>query len=432
MRLDIEVYLISSTLVSVFTFIYITSILTFSLIKRRPSTIEVDVSEKVTAVIPVYNEDVELFKKVIQSVKREKLKFIVVGDGVIEPYKSIVESEGGVFISIEKGGKRRAIKEGVKLVNTPYLLLLDSDTILPRGVVKKLASRVQGKVVAVSPEIKLIKGRSTLAYYSSEVVQLLRRMSYKALSVFGGVLTLNGQCILARTEVVKPFILSKEYDEVRFFRFSTILGDDRQLTNYLYKIGLRAEIVDDVVVMTKAPDSVSAFFKQLIRWYRANNFFMIKEFFDGSVLRKGAFYAFSLIYWSTLPILIIISQLAFVEIMIRHFLSNPRLFYSEIERPIHAFYLFVKRRIEDFTYACSFEHSFICAHVDPMSFEIFLLRNLFVGLSFLVTNVLILVIFAHFRKNVKGFIMGLTAFPLMFFAEIIAMFTMLRNKWEGR
>jgi hypothetical protein len=45
---------------------------------------------------------------------------------------------------------------------------------------------------------------------------------------------------------------------------------------------------------------------------------------------------------------------------------------------------------------------------------------------------MLLIVFAHFRKNIRGFIMGLSAFPLMFFAEIIAMFTMWKKKWEGR
>ncbi|MUM65670.1 glycosyltransferase [Acidianus infernus] len=432
MRFDIEIYLITSTLVSAFTFIYITSIFLFSSLKKGKISLPLEVSENVTAVIPVYNEDVKLFRKVIQSVKREKIPFIVVGDGVTEPYKSIVEGEGGIFISIKKGGKRKAIKEGIKLVNTPYVLLLDSDTILPQGGIKRLISRLQGKVVAVSPEIRLIRGKSKLAYYSSEVVHFLRRISYKALSIFGSVLTLNGQCILAKTEVIKPFILSKEYDGVKLFRFSTILGDDRQLTNYVYKLGFKAEIVDDVIVKTKAPDSISAFFKQLIRWYRANNFFMIKEFFDGSIFKKGIFYSFSLVYWNSLPILIIISNLTFMEITLRHILSHPKLLDKILEDPIHAFYFIIVRRIENFMHLFYVDPSFIYRHIDPFYFEIFMLHNIFAELSSIASSIMLLVIFAHFRKNIKGFIMGLAAFPLMFFAELIAMFTMWKKKWEGR
>ncbi|BDC17835.1 glycosyltransferase [Acidianus sp. HS-5] len=434
MRFDIEIYLITSTLVSAFTFIYITFTLLLSSVKKgkKTHTQEVNVSGNVTAVIPVYNENISLFKKVIQSVKREKIKFIVVGDGVSEPYKSIVENEDGTFVSIKKGGKRKAIKEGIKFVKTPYVLLLDSDTILPQGGVKRLISAIQGKVVAVSPEIKIIRGKSKLAYYSSEVVQLLRRITYKALSIFGSVLTLNGQCIVARTDIIKPFILSKEYDEVRFFRFSTILGDDRQLTDYIYKSGMKVEIVEDVIVKTRAPDNVSTFFKQLTRWYRANNFFMFKEIFDGSIFKKGVFYAFSLIYWNTLPLLIIVSDLTFIEIMLRHLFLHPRILARIWEDPAHAIYFLIIRRIGGFMHTPYVDPSFVYRHIDPFYFEFFMLHNLMGELSSLASSIMLLMIFVHFRKNIKGFILGLSAFPLMFFAEIIATFTVLKKKWGSR
>jgi hypothetical protein len=47
-----------------------------------------------------------------------------------------------------------------------------------------------------------------------------------------------------------------------------------------------------------------------------------------------------------------------------------------------------------------------------------MLHDVFAELSSLVSSVMLLIVFAHFRKNIRGFIMGLAAFPLMFFAEI--------------
>ncbi|TRM79499.1 hypothetical protein DJ528_00935 [Sulfolobus sp. B5] len=119
-RLDILFYLLISTIISIATIIYIsfTVPLAFSY-RQKFSSSKVNKND-ITALIPVYNENVNTFKEVINSVKENGINFIVVGDGCDQPYREIVESSGGVFIGLAKnGGKRNAIREGFKYVKTP-------------------------------------------------------------------------------------------------------------------------------------------------------------------------------------------------------------------------------------------------------------------------------------------------------------------------
>ncbi|MEM3352216.1 MAG: glycosyltransferase, partial [Saccharolobus sp.] len=300
MKLDILLYLLISILISISTILYITFTLPLAF-TYKPKTTQSSVNKKdITALIPVYKEDKKIFRDVINSVKKQGLKFIVVGDGCEEPYKKITESAGGLFIKLPRNmGKRRAIREGFKYVKTPYVLLLDSDTVLPENAVEILASKLNDQIVAVSPEVSVIRGKSKVAYNVAEMMQRLREISYRALARFGSIVSLNGQCILAKSEVIRPLIESEEFDSVRLWKFRTILGDDRQITNYIYQKGFKAMVVRDVVVKTKAPDNLNGLLKQLIRWYRSNNFFLIKELTDGTLFKKGFFYMFTILYWYT-------------------------------------------------------------------------------------------------------------------------------------
>ena len=91
----------------------------------------VDLS-KVTIAMPVYNEDVDVFRESIESVAMQGCKFVVVGDSSDEPYRSMVEKAGGKFILQEiRGGQKKAISRAFDFVHTEFVLLVDSDTILP-------------------------------------------------------------------------------------------------------------------------------------------------------------------------------------------------------------------------------------------------------------------------------------------------------------
>ena len=62
--------------------------------------------EKATIVIPVYEENEEIFTEALDSVVKQGCPFVVVGDSSYEPYKTITETRGGLFVhQITRQGK---------------------------------------------------------------------------------------------------------------------------------------------------------------------------------------------------------------------------------------------------------------------------------------------------------------------------------------
>ncbi|ACP47574.1 glycosyl transferase family 2 [Sulfolobus islandicus Y.N.15.51] len=455
MRLDITFYLLVSTLISILTILYISFTLPLAFTYRPKSSQASIKRSEITVLIPVYKEDVDVFKEVIDSVKKQDLKFIVVGDGCDEPYKSIVRTKGGLFIKLDKNmGKRRAIREGFKYVKTPYVLLLDSDTILPDDSVDLLSSKLIGDIVAVSPEISVLPGKNIIAYHVSEMMQRLREISYRALGRFGSIVSLNGQCILVRTDVIRPLIESEEFNSVKLWRFSTILGDDRQITNYIYSNGYKATVTKDVVVKTKAPDTISGLLKQMVRWYRSNNFFLIKEIGDGTIFKKGFFYMFTVLYWYALPLLTLLSYSLYTEIILSHvakhwdfivraIITNPTKFIENVivYRIDNLFDIDPTPIFHKFSHF--FPHHFNPSGImliygnklstEMVLFHYFYVFHTFVGEVSTIVSIVMIVSILLYTRRIRGFALGLLAFPLMFFADIFALMTIWRQKkWSGR
>ncbi|SAI86652.1 glycosyltransferase family 2 [Saccharolobus solfataricus] len=453
MRLDFTLYLLISSLISIFTILYISFTLPLAFTyKPKSSQTNIKRSE-ITVLIPVYKEDVDVFKEVINSVKKQDLNFVVVGDGCDEPYKSITISKGGLFVKLDKNmGKRRAIREGFKYVKTPYVLLLDSDTILPDNSIDILSSKLAGDIVAVSPEISILPGRNKVTFHISEMMQRLREISYRALARFGSIVSLNGQCILAKTDVIKSLVESEEFNSVKLWRFSTILGDDRQITNYIYSKGYKATVTNDVVVKTKAPDTIRDLLKQMVRWYRSNNFFLIKEIGDGTIIKKGFFYMFTVLYWYALPLLTLLSYSLYTEIILSHAIKHWNFIVRAITTdPARFTENVIISRIDrlfniDPTPIANKFHHFLPHHFNPIMliydnklsakmilFHYFYVFHTLVGeVSAIVSIVMIISILLYTRK-IRGFALGLLAFPLMFLADIFALMTIWRQKkWSGR
>lgn len=259
----------------------------------------------VTAIIPVYKEDHNIFEKVIESVASLGIDFIVVGDGSLEPYKTITENHHGKFIHIsERKGKRYAIAEGIKYVNSPLVMLLDSDTIISKDSLIKLVSSFDDSVGGVSPNIRVFEGDRAKSYatYYAEFFERLSEIINRAVSYFGNSIILSGQCVIYKTNLIKPYVMSKEFLEPRLFGKKIVISDDRDLTDYIIKRGYRALKVYDVFVYTKPPKNIKIFTKQVVRWTRANYLTFLREIIDGSVSKRGTLYVFNSIYTNLLPV----------------------------------------------------------------------------------------------------------------------------------
>ncbi|AWR97941.1 glycosyltransferase [Acidianus sulfidivorans JP7] len=300
-------YIFISTILLFIGFIYflINSYLAISTPKFNPKSYHS--LKDVTAVIPVYNEDPKLFEQVIKTIS--VIKFIVVGDGCVEPYNSITRKYDGTFIAVKKrSGKRNALAEGLKMVNTPFVVFLDSDTILPKRSLLHMLSLIDDKTGGISPRV-LMLNNGKFSYYYAEFFERMSEILQRALSKYGKAAVLYGHCALYRTELIKDLILSKDFKEPKILGKKFIIGDDRQLTNHVLNKGYKAFIDYDSIAFTAPPEDIKKFTNQVIRWTKSNYLYFINDIVKGTIIKKGPLYIFNSIYTNVLPFFFLIFTL---------------------------------------------------------------------------------------------------------------------------
>ncbi|MGC8617299.1 MAG: glycosyltransferase [Thermoplasmata archaeon] len=294
-----------SILTTVIYFLYYT-LNAFYLIKHKQEKSDAKGSsiKDVTILIPVYNEKVDVFEKVIRQVKQQGTRYIVVGDSSNEPYRTIVEQNGGIFVHLKtRNGKRIAISEGMKYVDSKFVLFVDSDTTLPANTVIKMLEHFEGNVGGVGANVSTGKTDSG-ASYSAEFLERTREIILKAMSARGGsVMVIDGKCAMYRTELVKPLLLSNSFRNYKVAGKVVMMGDDQQLTAHIIKMGYKATKCFDVTVETEPPEDFKQFIKQSIRWARSSYYYFLKNLTDGTAIKAGGFYTFEAISTFALPII---------------------------------------------------------------------------------------------------------------------------------
>ncbi len=297
------IFVISIAVLSAISFVYYV-LNSYSSI-RYSSKINPDVVDlsKVTIAMPVYNEKIEVFRESIDSIMMQGCKFVVVGDSSYEPYKTIVEERGGLFIHQPvRSGQKKTIVKSMEYIDTPFLLLMDSDTILPQNAVKSMMSNFTEGVGGVGANLS-IKPTGTAIAYCQEFIERAREVVFRAMSAHGSVLNLDGACVMFKTDIIKPFILSPEFAEFKVLGKPTLLGEDWLLTDYLIKNDYKAVKDYNTKVEVYPPEKFGKFIKQHSRWARSNWIKFAKELKEGTAMKAGWFYTFELVYTYLLPII---------------------------------------------------------------------------------------------------------------------------------
>ncbi len=275
--------------------------------------------DEVTIVIPVYNEDASVFRNTVKAAASQGSKLVVIGDGMGEPYRSITLEHGGNFImNPKRGGKRSCMVLAMDSVTTPFVMFVDSDTLVPADGVRKLLTKFEPDVGGVGANLSVAIDGSPVSY-SSEFVERSREVVHKAMSVSGSVMILEGPCAVYRTSIVKPFIQSPEFREMKVFgkKGPQGMGDDRQLTSHVIRSNYRAVKNYDVMVQTQAKKDYKSYVKQQVRWSRTGWYYFFKDLFNGTSRKAGLFYSFELVYIYILPVVLLslsLAQLYFITI----------------------------------------------------------------------------------------------------------------------
>ena len=371
---------------------------------------------EVTIIVPVYNEDVSTFERVMRGLQFQGSRIIVVGDSSLEPYRSITESSGGTFLYKEqREGKRKAIAHAMRLVNTPFVMFVDSDAVLPPNAVNNLLKKFRNEVGGVSGLIKIDNDGSAVSY-SSEFSERVREVILKATSMHGNVLYLDGACSVYRTDLVSDFILSDEFKEYKVMGRKSLLGDDRQLSSFVIKSGYKIARNFNVVVTTKSQKDFKSYFRQQVRWARTGWVSLFRDARNGTLRKAGPFYSFEIFYVYVIPLLLFIIgffRFGFYLMPLFHHIGHMDVYFLE------SYAVFV------------FTTTFMGFHVASK----FLLARVFTTVANVAGSTVfgIAVSATMVKEKLKTFAYGSISLVLMFAAAIYGLFTFWKQgKWMTR
>jgi cellulose synthase/poly-beta-1,6-N-acetylglucosamine synthase-like glycosyltransferase len=282
-------------------------LLTNVLLSRRRARAQRGASvraDEITIVVPVHHETPELFQECLSAAAGQECRLLVVGDGVDEPYRSLTEEAGAEFVRLPvQGGKKAAMAEGIRRVATPYVLFVDADTVLPSGAAEGLGAYFLPGVGGVGANLS-VRDTGTGVASAAEFVERAREIVLRAMSAKGNVLYLDGACMMFRTDEVRPFLLSEEFQHLEVNGRPSSLGDDWLLTDHVIALGLSTVKAYDVRVTTSPKGSVAAFVRQNVRWSRSSWIRLGRYLRGDGPDHPGWFYRFELVGTYALPVLV--------------------------------------------------------------------------------------------------------------------------------
>ena len=230
--------------------------------------------EKVSAIVPVYNENFSLFKRCLHSLKKESPEEIIVvinGGGKNETlYKRIARSFGAKVYLLPEPAKRPAVALGIKKAKSSIVLLLDSDTVLKKGSLNKLLKPFRNKDIggATSTQMILNARTSITRKFAGWMEDIRFTLSQRAQSSFEAVGCLPGRFIAFRRELLLDCL--EDFVNQKFLGQPCTSGDDRYLTSYVLKKGYKTVLQAPSCVYTNCPDTVIGLLKQQLRWARSS------------------------------------------------------------------------------------------------------------------------------------------------------------------
>lgn len=280
---------------------FVIFVLTISVIKRlasakyKPHGSLSREDVKVSVIVPVYHEDLEIFEWCLASVRRNMPdNLIVVADCPSQRLASLARKYGDkVILRNERKGKRSAIIEGVRNTDSDIIVLLDSDTQMADGCLNELIKPFHNKKILAVASVHIpyptnFSFGGYLSWKYSEQIEKGRRITDRALN--GHLVVADGRCSAYRRNVILKY--AEEFLNDIYFGKPSHIGDDRFLTHKINLEGGNVVVQETAKVYTASPKTFRTLLKQQLRWARSGRKFLLKEIRFGLWKKTGFIYAF--------------------------------------------------------------------------------------------------------------------------------------------
>jgi cellulose synthase/poly-beta-1,6-N-acetylglucosamine synthase-like glycosyltransferase len=247
-----------------------------------------DYQPTVTIVTPLFNEGRGIYDTIRslleQDYPAEKLHVMVgedcsTDDSCAWALKARDENPDRVTVMRNRVnmGKRRTINEMVRNTESEIIVSVDSDVVVDRQAVRRLVARftrpdiaaVGGRVFVSNPHENWLTRMQAIKYWIGyEYLKNLERV-FLSVMCLSGCLTAYRRSVLVELE---PILENRNLLGVPI-----TYGEDRFLTRQIVKAGYRTFSTLDAFCYTVAPNTLSKYFSQQLRWRRSN----IVDFFGG-------------------------------------------------------------------------------------------------------------------------------------------------------
>ena len=158
-------------------------------------------------------------------------------------------------------GKANTLNHALRMVETPYVVTVDADTLLHREALRRLVSRIESAppdTVAVAGAVMIRNSRANLLTRMQEWDYFLGIAAVKRMQgLYQSTLVAQGAFSLYRTDELR-----------RVGGWPDAIGEDIVVTWRLMETGDRVLTEPTAVAFTDAPDQVSHFMRQRARWAR--------------------------------------------------------------------------------------------------------------------------------------------------------------------
>lgn len=235
---------------------------------------------KVALVVPIYNEDPGLFRRLLDGLDaqtRQPDEVWIVDDGSRTndclDLANFWRATGPHLIAIHvhqiaHGGKRDALGYAFTNSDADLFITVDSDTVLDSHAIEEgVKPFIDPKVIAAtglilaSNRTKNILTRLIDIRYANAF--LYERAAY---STLGAVLCTCGSFAVYRSTLIKKYL--NDFLSQTFLGRNAVFGDDRRLTNYALLEG-KVVLQETARAYTAVPERMKHYLNQQIRWNKS-------------------------------------------------------------------------------------------------------------------------------------------------------------------
>ncbi len=225
---------------------------------------DVDPDAHVTVLIPAFNEDrvIERAVRRVLDSRDVRVSVIVIDDGSKDRTSAVITEAFGdeprvMLLTLENGGKARALNHALALVESDILIALDADTQFEPTTIARLArwfgDPALGAVAGnakVGNRVNLVTCWQALEYITAQ------NLERRALARLNAMTVIPGAVGAWRTETLRA---AGGYP-------ADTLAEDQDLTIAIQRAGWRIHYDQYAVAWTEAPETLRALAKQRFRW----------------------------------------------------------------------------------------------------------------------------------------------------------------------